>query len=79
MSSEAFFFPLPVLLAGEPVIFPLRELPAPAKAVGGWMTVSDRKVIDAKKVPLTLALLQEETEGDKGGYENQRIICQTVD
>jgi hypothetical protein len=73
------FFPLPVLLAGEPATFPSRELPAPTKAVGDWMTVSDWKVTDAKKVPLTRVLLQEETAGHTEGYENQRIIYQKVD
>jgi hypothetical protein len=69
---------LPVLLAGEPVAFPLRELPAPTKAAGNWMTVSDWKVIDEKKVPLTLVRLQG-TAGDTEGYENRRIIYQKVD
>jgi len=35
VSSVALFFPLLALLGEEPVDFPLRELPAPTKVVGG--------------------------------------------
>jgi hypothetical protein len=76
VSSEALFFPLPMFLAGEPEAFPLSELPAPTKVMGGWMNVSDRKVIDARKVPLMLVRLREETVEHTEGYQNQRTICQ---
>src|SRR5712672_250179 len=36
VSSAALLLPLPVLWTEEPVARPLRELPAPRKAGGGW-------------------------------------------
>src|SRR6266576_2137680 len=38
VSSVALSLPLPVLWAEEPVARPLRELPVPRKAAGGWMS-----------------------------------------